>query len=226
MLGVVHSVRLALNGGLPVTLTCLLFPYHNYLFHEMRADSLILSSQVNENRSEEPVARQAVQLIAEKRGSVALRHWLDSGVLGEVEMDAGQAYARLGISDRTIDDETILATYNLSVAEAPSQLDDLRKALTAIAKAKNSRHLQDFLDCGLVSSDKSLLDWPVGLENIGNTCYLNSLLQYYFTVKPLRELVLNFDEYKMPIGEQTICAKQVGSRKVYRKEIERAQRCE
>ena len=141
-------------------------------------------------------------------------------------MDAGQAYARLGISDRTIDDETILAAYEFHVTETPSQLEDLKRALIAIAKAKNSRDLQDFLDSGMVNSGNPLSEWPVGLENIGNTCYLNSLLQFYFVVKPLRELVLNFDEHKMPISEETICAKQVGSRKVYRKEVERAQRCE
>ncbi|OZJ05178.1 hypothetical protein BZG36_02206 [Bifiguratus adelaidae] len=32
---------------------------------------------------------------------------------------------------------------------------------------------------------------PVGLDNIGNTCYLNSLLQYYYTVRPLRDSVLS-----------------------------------
>ncbi|KAJ3119387.1 ubiquitin-specific protease ubp2 [Nowakowskiella sp. JEL0407] len=31
---------------------------------------------------------------------------------------------------------------------------------------------------------------PVGLCNIGNTCYLNSLLQYYFSLRPLRDLIL------------------------------------
>ena len=68
-------------------------------------------------------------------------------------------------------------------------------------------------------------EWPVGLQNIGNTCYLNSLLQFYFTVKPLREIVLNFDRHKMAIDVENLKNKRVGSRKVSKKEVERAQRC-
>jgi hypothetical protein len=34
---------------------------------------------------------------------------------------------------------------------------------------------------------------PPGLGNLRNTCYLNSILQYCYTVTPIRELVLNFD---------------------------------
>ena len=140
-------------------------------------------------------------------------------------MDIGHAYNRLEISDRMIDDETILAAYNAYVAETPSQIGDLRNALTAIAKSRNSTLLLTFLGTGLESQHHKLSEWPVGLENIGNTCYLNSLLQSYFTIKPLRDLVLQFEQYRMPIDASTLAAKQVGSRHVSRKEIERAQRC-
>ncbi|KAH8880330.1 cysteine proteinase [Thozetella sp. PMI_491] len=34
------------------------------------------------------------------------------------------------------------------------------------------------------------LDLPVGLENLRNTCYLNSILQYFFSVTTVRELAL------------------------------------
>ena len=141
-------------------------------------------------------------------------------------MDVGQAYVRLGISDRTIDDETILATYNLLVIDTPSQLDDLKSALTAIAKSKNSQRLKDFLNTGMVSSEHPPSEWPVGLENIGNTCYLNSLLQFYFTIKPLRDLVLDFDKFKMPNDEEKLKSKRVGSRNVSKKEVDRAQQCQ
>ena len=140
-------------------------------------------------------------------------------------MDIGHAYNRLEISDRTIDDETILAAYNAYVAETPSQVGDLKNALAAIAKSRNSTLLSNFLGTGQIFEEHKLSDWPVGLENIGNTCYLNSLLQSYFTIKPLRDLVLQFDKYRMPIDAQALAVKQVGSRQVSRKEIERAQRC-
>lgn len=182
--------------------------------------------QVTDNPSEEQTARRAVSLIAEYRNSAALRSWLETGVLGEVEMDIGQAYNRFGISDRTIDDETILTAYNYHVSEAPSQTNDLRSALNAIAKAKKSKLLLSFLNSGRISSEYPVSEWPVGLENIGNTCYLNSLLQFYFTVKPLRDLVLCFDDHKMQIDDESLLKKRVGSRKISKKEVERAQRCQ
>lgn len=174
---------------------------------------------------EEDTARHAVSLIADHRKSTALWTWLETGILGEVEMDIDHAYNRFNISDRTIDDDTILSAYNVSVTEAPSQTDNLRSALTAIAKSRNSKLLRNFLNRGMVSLEHPLADWPVGLENIGNTCYLNSLLQFFFTVKPLRDLVLDFDHYKMQIDDANLQKKRVGSRKVSGKEIERAQRC-
>ncbi len=141
-------------------------------------------------------------------------------------MDVDQAYVRLGISDRTLDDETILAQYESLIADSPSQLGDLKNALAAIAKARDSRRLKDFLNSGMNSSEHPTSEWPVGLENIGNTCYLNSLLQFYFTIKPLRDLVLKINEFKMPTDEDSLKSKRVGSRNVSKKEVDRAQQCE
>jgi len=44
---------------------------------------------------------------------------------------------------------------------------------------------------------------PIGLDNLRNTCYLNSILQYFFTVKAVRDIVLNFDPDKVPLTEAT-----------------------
>lgn len=140
-------------------------------------------------------------------------------------MDIGEAYTIFGISDRTIDDETILAVFDSYVSERPSQVDDYKRALLSIAKDKDSALLLNFLETKQITEQRKPTEWPVGLENIGNTCYLNSLLQSYFTIRPLRELVLQFERYRMPINAQSLSVKQVGSRHVSKKEVERAQRC-
>ncbi|KAL1875337.1 hypothetical protein VTK73DRAFT_10121 [Phialemonium thermophilum] len=47
------------------------------------------------------------------------------------------------------------------------------------------------------------LSIPPGLDNLRNTCYLNSILQYFFTVKAIREIVLSFDPSQLPPNEET-----------------------
>ena len=172
------------------------------------------------------MARHAVALIADHRKSNALKHWLETGTLGGVEMDIDQAYVRLGISDQTLDDDTIIAQYDSLKYDSPSQIDDLKSALGVIAKAKNSPRLKEHLNSNMDSSEHPISEWPVGLENIGNTCYLNSLLQFYFTIKPLRDLVLKINEFKMPADGEGLKTKRVGSRNVSKKEVDRAQQCE
>ncbi|KAL8928474.1 MAG: hypothetical protein Q9208_001708 [Pyrenodesmia sp. 3 TL-2023] len=179
--------------------------------------------KAEENKAEEATARQAVSLIAQHRNSAALKHWVETGVLGEIEMDVGQAYNRLQIEDRTITDDIVLDAYRLFYQESPSQVDDLRSALRAIAKDRKSQTLLNFLGSGMATIEYPLAEWPVGLANIGNTCYLNSLLQFYFTIRPLRELVLQFNEHKMDLTPENLGKKVVGSRRISRQEVQRAQ---
>lgn len=139
-------------------------------------------------------------------------------------MDIGQAYIRLNVTDRTVGDELILTTYNYTVEEQPSQVYELNRALTAIAKSRNSTVLKARLGIDDDEGRHKISEWPVGIENIGNTCYLNSLLQFYFTIKPLRDLVLHIADFKMTVDEQNLKSKRVGSRNVSKKEVDRAQR--
>ena len=182
------------------------------------------SKQTGENPANIKTARQAVDVIAQQRNSTPLRSWLQTGELIETEMDVGQAYARLDITERTVDDDLVLSAFNSVLQDQPSQEAELKKALTAIAKDRNSATLKNFVSDGKANNEHNRSEWPVGLENIGNTCYLNSLLQFYFTIKPLRELVLNFEKYKVDLDRTDFGKKQVGSRQVSEREVKRAQR--
>jgi ubiquitin carboxyl-terminal hydrolase 25/28 len=48
--------------------------------------------------------------------------------------------------------------------------------------------LNRFIESGALPES----DLPTGLNNIGNTCYLNSLLQYYYSLSPLYNRVMSF----------------------------------
>ncbi|KAI9651675.1 MAG: ubiquitin-specific protease ubp2 [Trizodia sp. TS-e1964] len=178
--------------------------------------------KLDDKPSEVQIARKAVALIAEHRNSAALRGFL---LNGETSFTIADAYERLGIGYGTADEENVIAAFKVQVQDSPTQLDNLRNALRTVGNSLNSKLIINFLDTGKISSSKiATAEWPVGLENIGNTCYLNSLLQFYFTVKPVRDLILDFDQHKMALTQINVERKQVGSRKVSLKEIERAQK--
>lgn len=65
--------------------------------------------------------------------------------------------------------------------------------LTMIGEKLNSELIRKYVTTGYI--DERLLksgNWPVGLVNMGNTCYLNSLLQYYFAIAPLKNYILAY----------------------------------
>ncbi|RPA95079.1 cysteine proteinase [Choiromyces venosus 120613-1] len=181
---------------------------------ESSEDQYILSAykvRVEDNPNDEIAARNALKLIAENRQSNVLYGFLE-GNLFETPLEIDAAYSRLGIDDRTLSEDLIIHVFELRKQDAPSQTQDLRAALRSIGLNRNSIKIQSYLETG--NSDgitKGSTEWPVGLENIGNTCYLNSLLQFYFTVKPLREMILNIDQFQEgEINDEVIERKRVG----------------
>ncbi|CBF81435.1 ubiquitin-specific protease UBP2 [Aspergillus nidulans FGSC A4] len=191
------------------------------------ADDFVMAmftAKVNDNPSCRDIARRAVELIAEARKSDVLRHFVKTGEMTAGEMDVGDAYLLLQIPDRNADEGAIMAAYTICVDDAPAQAEKYNKALAIIAKEKNSPLLSSMVPGLAGKSDRDLSKWPVGLQNIGNTCYLNSLLQFYFSVRPYRNMVLDFENVKMELDEESCQKKRVGSRGVSKKEIERSQK--
>lgn len=140
-------------------------------------------------------------------------------------MEPAEGYQALQIENREVDDEMILLQYDMAVEENPGSVEYYTKALAAIASGRKSDVLLNHLHSKAPQAPEGTQDEPVGLENIGNTCYLNSLLQALFTLITFRHVVLDFDEYKMSLEPKNMESKRVGQRKVSLKEVQTAQKC-
>ncbi|CAB4252035.1 similar to Saccharomyces cerevisiae YOR124C UBP2 Ubiquitin-specific protease that removes ubiquitin from ubiquitinated proteins [Maudiozyma barnettii] len=127
-------------------------------------------------------------------------------------------------------DEVILNVFqqrwnNESIIE-PDRLLNLKAALTKLGIEKRSKLIDYFLKTGTI--DPNCLppeNWPTGLNNIGNTCYLNSLLQYYFSIAPLREYILDYQNTIQDFESNTSKLKEkrrIGGREVSDNEVERS----
>lgn len=110
--------------------------------------------------------------------------------------------------------------------DEPDKLLNLKAALTKLGIEKKSKLIEHFLETGTI--DPSCLppeNWPTGLNNIGNTCYLNSLLQYYFSIAPLREYILNYKDTIQDFETNTTASRRqrrIGGREVSDNEVERS----
>ena len=132
----------------------------------------------------------------------------------EPEMDLSEAYALFEISSMSDRQNVDLSVLHSSMLVAPSSdIAKLEKAFALIQQdqAQNYNNKEERpKEPGSRVNDFPLATWPVGCRNNGNTCYLNSVLQFLFTVKPLRELVLNFEAYEQDPSPQALENKKVG----------------
>ncbi|KAI5300934.1 ubiquitin-specific protease ubp2 [Ascosphaera atra] len=183
----------------------------------------------NESSGAIELAREALQVIAEERNSDMLKRFLETGEISESEMDVGKALALLQ-SPPEADDSSLMAAFHSCCIDAPGRIGEFNKALDVISKDRG----HDVRNVEMEPQPPPLItapqadvgrpDWPVGLFNIANTCYLNSLLQFYFTITPFREMILNHGEYLMTPNRENLKKKRVGMRLVYMEEIKRSQR--
>lgn len=187
----------------------------------------LFGAKVGDNKTLEPQAMKAVSLIAKHRKSTMLQNWIDSGFAHDHQMTqigVVEAFHALQIENRTVEDDLILTQYTFILTENPGNADYYSKALEAIARDRDSSILRGHLQQSVPQPSQGTDDAPVGLDNIGNTCYLNSLLQFLFTMVELRQIVLNFDQYKMEPTEVNMSRKKVGQREVTKREVYSAQK--
>ncbi|ESX00072.1 hypothetical protein KL918_005220 [Ogataea parapolymorpha] len=137
-----------------------------------------------------------------------------------------EAYELIGC-DQYADDSSVVRIFQERVAkEMNVDFYRLWVCLKVIGEAKKSKLIEGFLNSGVMDSRLlSVEKTPAGLNNIGNTCYLNSLLQYYFVIEPLRSLILQFNKtlkrHKIE-NDENYLVRRIGGRTVGYKEIERS----
>lgn len=173
-------------------------------------DSLIavLGIKIADNPSDEEIGRKALATIARERKSNMLNSWL-LGKQDEYDMGLDEALRIVNI-EQSLDtlDPTIIPVI-LESARADKPGETTEKAIAAIQKALAAQS----------STAHTPETWPVGLTSHGNTCYLNSLLQYYFSIKPLRDIILDYERYKLDTATQTEKQERVGQRIISMVEI-------
>ncbi|KAF8485668.1 hypothetical protein F5888DRAFT_1763533 [Russula emetica] len=175
-------------------------------------------------------ANDAFRRIAEMRGSQALWKKWEQAKDGGMTPRTCLLDARGTFGDRRW---MLITIFSMRVEDQPNQVDRMREAVSVIAEMRDSDRLRKFLETGTDPGEFVLAirqDWPRGLNQLGNTCYLNSLLQYFYTIKDLREAIVRLqnssgkgmDEDKLT--DDDLKRHRVGGRLVTRKEILRSKK--
>ncbi|KAJ8084920.1 ubiquitin-specific protease ubp2 [Marasmius tenuissimus] len=176
-------------------------------------------------------ANEALRVIAESRGSVRLRELYEKGK-NSLMMTPDRAYDVLEVP-KDVDESMLITVFTMRLEEQPTQVDRMQEALNVIAEVRNSERLREFIRTSRDPGEVAAVipaEWPRGLNQLGNTCYLNSLLQYFYTIKDLREAVIpltNPDTKSVEEGKLTddaLTKHRVGGRLVTRKEVQRSKK--
>ncbi|KAG2022705.1 ubiquitin C-terminal hydrolase Ubp2 [Coprinopsis cinerea AmutBmut pab1-1] len=174
-------------------------------------------------------ADESLRILAEARGSNRLRQLWENK---KNSMSPERAYDTLEVP-ADVDDAMLIMVFNMRCEESTSQMDKMREALTVIAEVRDSERLRQFLLTNQDPGDITLPtrpDFPRGLNQLGNTCYLNSLLQYFYTIKELRDAVMPMSTLDIKaieeekFSEEDINKHRVGGRRVSRREIIRSRK--
>ncbi|KAF8433463.1 cysteine proteinase [Boletus edulis BED1] len=175
-------------------------------------------------------ANDAFRIVAESRGSVNLQKVLEDFLRDSI--DPSRAYTILEIPPET-DDAMLMTVFMLRLDEQPQQAERMKEALLTLAEARDSCRLRTFLETGQDPGEivpAMRLDFPRGLNQLGNTCYLNSLLQYFYTIKELRDAVAPLAKMSVKAledekySDDDLKRHRVGGRLVTRREIFRSKK--
>ena len=178
--------------------------------------------------SDGPNVARALYSIALSRRSVILMNYIDNNLpqFSVTNLSVADAYKYIGCLE-TADDLNIIRIFQERVnKDTYADFKTLWKSLKILCQLRHSKLIEGYLSSGIVNSTFLETDQsPAGLNNIGNTCYLNSLLQYYFVIEPLRDYILNFNEVFSPEAFQSderYQNRRIGGRTVNLKETERS----
>lgn len=154
--------------------------------------------QNDESAANKEIGRQAVTVIAEARNSYYLKTYL-SGDADASSMSVEEALRHLDITDSIdlLNLELLPSVFASARDDRPGE--NTEKAIKTIEHALSTRFM---------SNKPPPETCPVGLTSHGNTCYLNSLLQYYFSIKPFRDIVLEYDHHKL-LGQELVKSQRV-----------------
>ncbi|ORZ15741.1 hypothetical protein BCR42DRAFT_451680 [Absidia repens] len=146
---------------------------------------------------------------------------------------ADKAYQYFG-AQNDIDDETIIAAHRYKKQDFPRGKSIHDEKLRVIGDSRKSEMILQYLESesadlgGQYRNSYHQMgrarNSPVGLTNIGNTCYLNSILQYYYTLIPFRNTIINMNDYVEDEDNDDWRDKHLGGILIDRKEVKRAKK--
>ncbi|KAK3677353.1 ubiquitin-specific protease ubp2 [Recurvomyces mirabilis] len=182
---------------------------------------LVIAATKMDTPSDSETTKKAISIIARKRNSNSMNDWLLTGRSDGTSMSVDEALRHLGIEQSLDKVDKDMLQLQIASARDDKPGEQTEKAIKTIEQAlgSSSGYTQT-----TTMQHHAPATWPVGLKSHGNTCYLNSLLQYYFCIKPFRKIILDYGKYKLDLKEIHEKRHRVGGRMISAQEIKAGQR--